>query len=96
VVPLLTRVYPNGKADVNHFQAAGGMGFLIRELLEGGLLHATSTPSWGSGLDAYVQEPVLATDGRWSGATASRQSADESILRPCRAAVLSRPAACGC
>ena len=38
-MPLLTRIYPNGKADVNHFHAAGGMGFLIRELLGAGLLH---------------------------------------------------------
>jgi phosphogluconate dehydratase len=40
VVPLLARIYPNGSADINHFHAAGGMGFLIRELLEAGLLHA--------------------------------------------------------
>src|SRR3546814_20417352 len=39
VVPLLTRIYPNGLADVNHFHAAGGMGFLIAELLDGALLH---------------------------------------------------------
>ena len=45
VVPLLTRIYPNGKADVNHFNAAGGMGFLIGELLAAGLLHGDVAPS---------------------------------------------------
>jgi Entner-Doudoroff aldolase len=48
-VPLLARVYPNGKADVNHFHAAGGMGFLIRELLDAGLLHADVKTVWGDG-----------------------------------------------
>lgn len=47
VVPLLARVYPNGLADVNHFHAAGGMGFLIRELLDGGLLHEDVRTVWG-------------------------------------------------
>ena len=50
VVPLLTRIYPNGSADVNHFHAAGGMAFLIRELLSAGLLHEDVTTVWGSGL----------------------------------------------
>jgi phosphogluconate dehydratase len=49
VTPLLCRVYPNGKADVNHFHAAGGMGFVIRELLGAGLLHPDVTTSWGGG-----------------------------------------------
>ena len=56
-MPLLTRIYPNGKADVNHFQAAGGMGFLIRELLGAGLLHGDVTTIWGTGLDGYAIEP---------------------------------------
>jgi phosphogluconate dehydratase len=51
IVPLLCRIYPNGKSDVNHFHAAGGMGFLIRELLGAGLLHRASTPLGGTGLD---------------------------------------------
>ena len=61
ITPLLCRVYPNGQADVNHFHAAGGMGFLIRELLDGGLLHDVPT-IWGS-LRTYATEPVLAADG---------------------------------
>ncbi|WP_338608011.1 phosphogluconate dehydratase [Pelagibacterium nitratireducens] len=56
-VPLLARVYPNGLADVNHFHAAGGMGFLIRELRDAGYLHDDVTTVWGKGLDAYTKEP---------------------------------------
>src|SRR3546814_11021862 len=63
VVPLLTRIYPNGLADVNHFHAAGGMGFLIAELLDGGLLHGDVMTVWGQGLDNYRQEPKLTADG---------------------------------
>lgn len=56
VVPLLTRVYPNGSADVNHFHAAGGMGFLIRELIDGGFLHGDVNTIWGRGLRRYAVE----------------------------------------
>jgi len=60
VVPLLTRIYPNGTADVNHFQAAGGMSLLIRELLKAGLLHADVTTVTGpGGLERYLDEPFL-------------------------------------
>lgn len=63
VVPLLARVYPNELADVNHFHAAGGMGFLIRELLDGGLLHEDVRTVWGEGLRPYAIEPKLGPDG---------------------------------
>lgn len=59
VVPTLSHVYPNGKADINHFQAAGGMSFLIRELLEAGLLHEDVNTVAGKGLSRYTQEPFL-------------------------------------
>ncbi len=59
VVPLLARVYPNGKADVNHFNAAGGMGFVIRELLGAGLLNNDVQTVWGTGLDGYLVEPGI-------------------------------------
>ncbi|MDE2400647.1 MAG: phosphogluconate dehydratase [Burkholderiales bacterium] len=59
VVPLLARIYPNGSADVNEFQAAGGMAFLIRELLEGGLLHPDVLTVMGQGLQPYTQAPLL-------------------------------------
>ena len=58
-VPLLTRIYPNGSADINHFTAAGGMGLLIRELLEGGLLHNDVLTICGRGLEQYTKEPML-------------------------------------
>ncbi|WP_293759567.1 phosphogluconate dehydratase [uncultured Aquitalea sp.] len=80
-VPLLTRVYPNGKADVNHFHAAGGMGFVIRELLSAGLLHEDVATIVGKGLSAYANEPWL--DGaalKWRPAPAL--SGDLDVLRP--------------
>jgi len=81
VTPLLTRIYPNGKADVNHFHAAGGMGFVIRELLGDGLLHRDVETVWGQGLDAYVQEPVLAPDGSLAWRDGATASGDEAVLR---------------
>ncbi|MHA6691767.1 phosphogluconate dehydratase [Devosia sp. A449] len=57
--PLLARVYPNGVADVNHFHAAGGMGFLIQELLESGHLHEDVKTVWGHGLSGYTVEAKL-------------------------------------
>ena len=59
VVPLLTRIYPNGSADINHFQAAGGMSLLFRELLGAGLLHDDVLTVTGNGLKDYTQEPFL-------------------------------------
>jgi phosphogluconate dehydratase len=82
VVPLLARIYPNGLADVNHFHAAGGMGFLISELLDGGLLHQDVKTVWGPGLDTYCQEPKLTHDGAVVWQPAARRSHDESVLAP--------------
>ncbi|MBW7983301.1 phosphogluconate dehydratase [Enterobacillus tribolii] len=59
VVPLLCRIYPNGPADINHFQAAGGVALLVRELLKGGLLHEDVDTVAGHGLQRYTQEPFL-------------------------------------
>ncbi|CAM3989819.1 Phosphogluconate dehydratase [Pseudomonas reidholzensis] len=81
VVPTLSHVYPNGKADINHFQAAGGMAFLIRELLDAGLLHEDVNTVAGHGLRRYTQEPFL-EDGRLVWREGPAQSLDESILRP--------------
>ncbi|RTR37605.1 phosphogluconate dehydratase [Shewanella canadensis] len=61
-VPLLARVYPNGHADINHFHAAGGMAFLVKELLDGGLLHEDVNTVAGYGLRRYTQEPRLIDD----------------------------------
>ncbi len=80
VTPSLTRIYPNGQADVNHFHAAGGMGFVVRELLDAGLLHADVTTVFGDGLAAYAQEPFL-DDGRLRWRPAPVQSLDADVLR---------------
>lgn len=82
VVPLMARIYPNGLADVNHFHAAGGMGFMISELLDAGLLHGDVTTVWGQGLDLYRQEPRLADDGSVSWQPAATASHDEAVLAP--------------
>jgi len=81
-VPLMARVYPNGKADVNHFNAAGGMGFLIRELLGAGLLHEDVQTIMGTGLSGYTKEAKLGADGELIYADAVHKSADEKVLRP--------------
>ena len=81
VVPLLARVYPNGKADVNHFHAAGGMGFLMRELLAAGLLHDDVKTVVGDGLAAYGQEPWL-DKGTLAWREVPATSGDTSVLRP--------------
>nr|WP_322095744.1 phosphogluconate dehydratase [Peristeroidobacter soli] len=81
IVPLLARIYPNGAADVNHFHAAGGIGFLIRELISSGLLHQDTLTVVGRGLDAYTQEPWLSPDGlQWR--PAPERSGDLEVLRP--------------
>jgi phosphogluconate dehydratase len=82
VVPLLARVYPNGMADVNHFHAAGGMGFLIRELLDAGLLHEDASTVRGEGLRPYAVETSLAEDGSIVREPAPAQSRDEKVLAP--------------
>ena len=80
VTPLLARIYPNGAADVNHFHDAGGMAFLIRELLDAGLLHGDIVTVGGASLAAYTQEPFLAGETlSWRDAPAV--SGDESVLR---------------
>jgi phosphogluconate dehydratase len=81
VTPLLARIYPNGSADVNHFHASGGMGFLMRELMDAGLLNEDVKTATGGSLRAYAQEPWLANSGlAWRDAPA--KSLDEDVLRP--------------
>lgn len=81
VIPLLARVYPNGKADVNHFHAAGGMGFLMQELLAAGLLHGDVKTVMGEGLAAYTQEPWM-DNGQLAWRPVPTASADTAVLRP--------------
>ena len=80
-VPLMARVYPNGLADVNHFHAAGGLGFLIGQLLDAGLLHPDVRTVAGDGLDRYTAEPRLEGDAlTW--VPGAGESLNDRILRP--------------
>ena len=81
-IPLLARVYPNGSADVNHFHAAGGLAFLIGELLDAGLLHGDVETVAGPGLSRYRVEARLEGDGRIAYVPATGRSGDPSVLRP--------------
>lgn len=81
VTPLLARVYPNGSADVNAFQAAGGVAFVTRELVQAGNLHADVTTIMGQGLEHYFKEPQL-EDGELVWRDTVKESLDLSILRP--------------
>jgi phosphogluconate dehydratase len=80
VVPLLTRVYPNGSADVNQFQAAGGPGYVIRELLDAGFMHADVLTVRAGGLREFTRIPS-AQNGQlvWNHIGASQ---DETVVRP--------------
>ncbi len=80
VTPLLARIYPNGAADVNQFHAAGGMGFLVRELVQAGLLHEDIATVFGTGLAAYAKHPAL-EDGALVWRDAPAESLDPGILR---------------
>ena len=81
VVPLIARVYPNGAADVNHFHAAGGTGFVIRELVAAGLMHGDAQTIMGGGPAAYARDPYLDSGVlRWRELPAA--SLDSSVLRP--------------
>jgi phosphogluconate dehydratase len=84
VTPLLARIYPNGKADVNHFHAAGGMGFLIRELVDAGLLHADARTVWRERLADYAVEPHLDPAGEVTWRPAPSASGDSNVLRGVR------------
>ncbi len=80
-VPLIARVYPNGGADVNHFHAAGGIGFVVRELLGAGLIHGDVLTVAEGGMAAYASEPTLEGDAlTWK--PAPEQSGDDAVLAP--------------
>ncbi|TAY31462.1 phosphogluconate dehydratase [Rhizobium leguminosarum] len=80
IVPLLARVYPNGLADVNHFQAAGGMGFLIKELLKHGLVHDDVRTVFGHGLQAYTVDARLGENGAVLREPSPEKSVDPKVL----------------
>jgi phosphogluconate dehydratase len=79
-VPLLARVYPNGLADVNHFHAAGGMGFLIQELLKQGMLHDDVRTVYGHGLSSYTIDPTLGENGTVHRERSPKVSHDPKVL----------------
>ncbi len=80
-VPMMAKVYPNGLADVNHFHAAGGLGYMIGELLDAGLLHPDTRTVAGDGLKRYAQEPKL-RDGVLTWEDGASESLNDKILRP--------------
>ena len=81
VIPLLARVYPNGAADVNHFHAAGGVGFVMRSLLENGLLHDDVNTILGHGLLNFTKEPFI-ENGKLAWRESAKESLNTSIVRP--------------
>ena len=81
VTPLMARVYPNGLADVNHFHAAGGLGYMIGDLLKEGMLHPDTKTVAGQGLEHYTAEPKLKGD-RLVWEAGSGESLNDKILRP--------------
>ena len=86
-VPMIARVYPNGAGDVNHFHAAGGMGYVVRELLDAGLVHGDVLTVAEGGMAAYAQEPFLDGDSlSWRPAPA--KAGDDTMLRPAAAPFL--------
>lgn len=81
-IPQLSRVYPNGTADVNHFHAAGGLGFIMADMLHNGLLHEDVNTILGAGLHRFCKEPRIADDElTWQDVRTN--SLDEDVLRPC-------------
>ncbi|WP_339897017.1 phosphogluconate dehydratase [uncultured Gilvimarinus sp.] len=85
-VPLMCRIYPNGLADINRFQAVGGMGYLMRELRAEGILHDdVKTVMGDGGLEPYTQEPFL-DDGKLTWREAPKESLDDGVLRPAKSA----------
>ncbi len=80
VTPLMARVYPNGLADVNHFDAAGGLDFMVGELLKEGLWHPDTFTVAGRGMENYTSEPKL-VDGDLTWAPGAGESLNTGILR---------------
>ena len=81
VTPLLAKIYPNGSADINHFQAAGGTGLLFGELMKAGLMHGDAAVCFGGTLETACIEPFLEDDGlQWRPAT--EESLDQAVIRP--------------
>jgi phosphogluconate dehydratase len=81
ITPLMAKVYPNGSADINHFQAAGGTGLLFGKLIDAGLMHGDATVCFGGSLETACLEPFLDEDSlQWRAAT--NESLDLEVIRP--------------
>jgi len=78
-VPLITRIYPNGHADINHFEQAGGMALLFKELIDAGLLHEDVETICGSGLRRYTQKPIL-DNGKLIWIDGDKTSGDDEVI----------------
>jgi phosphogluconate dehydratase len=81
VVPSITRVYPNGKADINHFHAAGGMSYVTKTLLDNGLLHNDVQTVVGQGMQAYTEEPFIFEKDQLSFKKGPNESLDKTVIR---------------
>ncbi len=81
IVPLLARVYPNGLADVNHFHAAGGLGFMMGELLNAGFMHEDTKSVTGEGMNSYLMEPFM-ENGALTWRKGTSESLNDKIIRP--------------
>jgi len=79
-VPLLTKIYPNGQADINHFQQAGGMALLFKELIKAGLIHQDVDTICGKGLDAYTKQPELDQNGELVWLDSVDVSGDSDVI----------------
>lgn len=80
VIPLIAKIYPNGQADINHFQQAGGMAYFISSLLDSELLHADVNTVMGPGLDKYTQKPILDKSGKLVWVAGPLQSDNTEVL----------------
>ncbi len=80
VVPLITRIYPNGHADINQFEQSGGMALLFKELIEGGLVHEDVETICGRGLTRYTKKPILDEDGKLIWVDGATESGDTEVI----------------
>ncbi|WP_426370428.1 phosphogluconate dehydratase [Pseudocolwellia sp. HL-MZ7] len=80
VVPLITRIYPNGHADINQFEQSGGMALLFKELIEGGLVHEDVETICGRGLTRYTKRPILDEEGKLIWVDGATESGDTEVI----------------
>lgn len=79
-VPLITRIYPNGHADINQFEQSGGMALLFKELIDAGLVHEDVETICGRGLSRYTQKPILDENGQLVWVDGATESGDKEVI----------------